>query len=237
METKNVNGKPCLLESSLINELDVTDAVFGHIIRKSQAVCYERKDGKWYPLSSVLMIMSAAGYPKPDFNRISQVATEMIDAASPSKEKLDEIMEILSRETPSRKKAEKPASAPYTVQQVMPGFPADEKPMMNQVEAGRKLGITKDAISILRKKHPEAFPTRKGPRGSWLYTEEDIEMLKPLVEDYLAKRAKREANAEKRAEKKRQNMDCRGIGIESPFTQDSPFEGISNPFSQNGRWD
>ena len=193
METRMIGGKPCLLEKSLIKESGLTAAVFSHVTKNSQVAYYDRKDGRWYPLSSVLIVMSAAAFPKPDYNRMAQVATEMLDRTSPAKEKLDEIEAILLREAPAKKKPaahkedkeDKAAQVPDTAE------PAAENVIMQQ-DAAKLLGLSPAQLSALRKKKPDIFPDNRGPHGSWIYSEEDIERIRPEAEDVLRRSRERE---------------------------------------------
>lgn len=223
METRMINRKPCLSEKSLMEEADLTPAVFEHVLRGSQAPCYGRDGEKWYPLPSVLMVMSAAGFPRPDYNKIAAVVTEMLEMVSPEKEKLDEIFAILTRNEDRKRK--------ITHQDIRSAEPVKEEKLLMQVEAGKVLGLSRTQISDMRKKYPDLFPQRKGKRGAWLYTKDEIEALRPLAEEVLRKKDARIAREERRAEKIRSEMHYRGVGVESPFDEEMPFSDKGSPFS------
>ena len=92
---------------------------------------------------------------------------------------------------------------------------------MTQDEAAERLGVTSTTISYHRKRNPGLLPEVKGPKGRYLYTEDDLEKLRPI----LAKNKERKPQPPTGAEK----HNVSHIPHENPFAG-SPLGGMSDAF-------
>ena len=108
MEARMVKGKACLSERSLIREVDGGASLLRTISTNRKITSYSLKDGNWYPLQSVLEVFSVCGKGYAD---MADVATRMLDLASPAQARLDEVMAVLTRDAAPRAQ-KKEAKAP-----------------------------------------------------------------------------------------------------------------------------